>query len=114
MLSFFVNCSILAHCFIIPTLPGGEKELGYEARCTCTRTQSSPVPVPDMHAMAATTTEPRPLEQAGRSEAAVTSQRPALCITEKWIRERLNLQLDSLGQHPLNIPLDSNYAYLHH
>lgn len=70
----------------------------------CTPTQSSPVPVPDMHAMAATTTEP--LEQAGRSEAAVTSQRPALCITEKWIRERLNLQLDSLGQPPLNISLD--------
>jgi len=39
-----------------------------------------------------------PLEQVGPSEAAVSSQRPALCITEKWIRERLNLQLDSLGQ----------------
>ncbi len=23
---------------------------------------------------------------------------PTLCITEKWVRERLNLQLDSLGK----------------
>ena len=24
--------------------------------------------------------------------------RPALCITEKWIRKRLDLQIDSLGE----------------
>ena len=78
------------------------------------RLHSSPAPVPDMHAMAATTAEP--LEQVGPSEAAVSSQRPALCITEKWIRERLNLQLDSLGQSGARVYSFSQMfnADLHH
>ena len=43
-----------------------------------------------------------------RHGLSLSEQVPAvLCITEKWIRKRLNLQLDSLGQFTSNFNIYS-------